>query len=338
VRTPSPGRASARLLAWPAAAALLALAVLLSLAVGTRPVAPHTVLDALLHGGSSPDALVVRSLRLPRTLVGLTAGAALGLAGAALQAVTRNPLADPGVLGLSQGAAAGVVFALALGAGYGFAGTVWYAFAGAVAAACLVYGIASRGRGGATPVKLALAGTALSAMAAGATTVVLTSSSATLDQFRFWQVGTLAGRDAGTVVRMLPFLVAGGVLVLACARGLDALALGDETARGLGHRVHLVRASAALGATLLVASAVAAAGPIAFVGLAVPHAVRRVVRGAGYRVVLPLSAALGAALLLGADVAGGVVRAPAEVPAGVMTALVGVPVLVMLVRRKGAVT
>ncbi|MFJ2515662.1 FecCD family ABC transporter permease [Streptomyces griseoviridis] len=328
-----------RRLAWPAAVAAVAVAVavLLSLAVGTRPVPPAAVLDALLHGGSSPDALVVRSLRLPRTEVGLTAGAALGVAGAALQAVTRNPLADPGILGLSQGAAAGVVLAIASGLASGFAGYVWYAFAGAVVAACLVYGIAARGRGGASPVKLALAGTALSAMTAGGTTVVLTSSSATLDQFRFWQVGALSGRDAGTVGRMLPFLLAGAVLVLACARGLDALALGDETARALGHRVGLVRVTAALGATLLTAAAVAAAGPIAFVGLAVPHLARRLVTSGGHRAVLPLSALLGAGLLLAADVAGRVVRAPAEVPAGVMTALVGVPVLVVLVRRKGTV-
>ncbi|MGW3287351.1 FecCD family ABC transporter permease [Streptomyces sp. NPDC001002] len=325
-----------RRLAWPAAALVVAAAALLSLAVGTRAVPPSAVLDALVHGGSSPDALVVRSLRLPRTEVGLTAGAALGLAGAALQAVTRNPLADPGILGLSQGAAAGVVFAIAFGAGgYGFGGYVWYAFAGAVVAAFLVYGIASRGRGGASPVKLALAGTALSAMTAGATTVVLTSSSATLDQFRFWQVGSLSGRSTDTVVRMLPFLLVGAVLVIGCARGLDALALGDETARALGHRVGVVRGCAALGATLLTAAAVAAAGPIAFVGLAVPHLARRLVSG-GYRAVLPLSAWLGAGLLVGADVLGRVVRAPAEVPAGVMTALVGVPVLVVLVRRKGA--
>ncbi|MEU6378378.1 iron ABC transporter permease [Streptomyces sp. NPDC046909] len=323
-------------LAWPAAVLAVAAAALLSLAVGTRPIPPSAVLDALLHAGGSPDALVVRSLRLPRTEVGLTAGAALGLAGAALQGVTRNPLADPGILGLSQGAAAGVVIAIALGLANGFSGYVWYAFAGAITAACLVYAIAARGRDGASPVKLALAGTAFSAMTAGGTTVVLTSSSATLDQFRFWQVGALSGRDADTVVRMLPFLCTGAVLVLACARGLDALALGDETARALGHRVHLVRASAALGATLLTAAAVAAAGPIAFVGLAVPHLARRLVRG-GHRAVLPLSALLGAALLLGADVAGRVVRAPAEVPAGVMTALVGVPVLVVLVRRRGAV-
>ncbi|MET9832695.1 iron ABC transporter permease [Streptomyces sp. NPDC006385] len=324
-------------LAFPVAALVVAAVAVLSLAVGTRAVPPSAVLDALLHGGGSPDALVVRSLRLPRTEVGLAAGAALGMAGAALQAVTRNPLADPGILGLSQGAAAGVVLALALGLSDGFGGHVWYAFAGAVVAACLVYGIAARGRGGASPVKLALAGTALSAMTAGATTVVLTSSSATLDQFRFWQVGALSGRDAGTVVRMLPFLVGGAVLVLACARGLDALALGDETARALGHRVPVVRGCAALGATLLTAAAVAAAGPVAFVGLAVPHLARRLVRG-GYGSVLPLSALLGAALLPAADVVGRVVRAPAEVPAGVMTALVGVPVLVVLVRRRGAVS
>ncbi|MFF7469756.1 iron chelate uptake ABC transporter family permease subunit [Streptomyces sp. NPDC008092] len=328
-----------RALLWPTAALVVAVVAVLSLAVGTRAVPPATVFDALLHGGSSPDALVVRSLRLPRTEVGLTAGAALGLAGATLQAVTRNPLADPGILGLSQGAAAGVVLAIVLGgSGYGFGAYVWYAFTGAVLAACLVYGVAARGRGGASPVKLALAGTALSAMTAGATTVVLTSSSATLDQFRFWQVGALSGRDAGTVVRMLPFLAAGAVLVLACARGLDALALGDETARALGHRVHVVRGCAALGATLLTAAAVAAAGPIAFVGLVVPHLARRLVRGGGYGRVLPLSALLGAGLLVAADVLGRVVRAPAEVPAGVMTALVGVPVLVALVRRKGAVT
>ncbi|ANS67551.1 transport system permease protein [Streptomyces lincolnensis] len=326
-----------RRLAWPAAVLAVAAAGVLSLAVGTRAVPLSAVADALLHGGGSPDALVVRSLRLPRTEVGLTAGAALGLAGAALQAVTRNPLADPGILGLSQGAAAGVVIAISFGLAHGFSGYVWYAFAGAVVAACLVYAVAARGRGGASPVKLALAGTALSAMTAGGTTVVLTSSSATLDQFRFWQVGALSGRDAGTVVRMLPFLAVGAVLVLACARGLDALALGDDTARALGHRVPWVRGAAALGAALLTAAAVAAAGPIAFVGLAVPHLARRLVAG-GYRAVLPLSALLGAALLMGADVAGRVVRPPAEVPAGVMTALVGVPVLVVLVRRRGAVS
>ncbi|MEB8343076.1 iron ABC transporter permease [Streptomyces endophyticus] len=317
-----------------AALALTLLAVALSLAVGTRQVPLATAVDAVLGHAESPDALVVRSLRVPRTAVGLVAGAALGLSGAALQAVTRNPLADPGILGLSQGAAAGVVLATATGLASGFTGYIWYAFGGAVVAACAVYVIAARGRGGASPVKLALAGTAFSAMVAGLNTVVLTSSSATLDQYRFWQAGSLAGRDAGTVVRMLPFLAAGVLLVLGCARGLDALALGDDTARSLGHRVHTVRVCAALGATLLTAAAVAAAGPIAFIGLAVPHLARRLIR-AGHRATLPLSALLGAALLLAADVLGRIVRPPGEVPAGVMTALVGVPVLVVLVRRRG---
>ena len=331
------GRRAGRSAAWLAAGLLLVVgAAALSLCVGTRSVPLGAVVDALAHGGSSPDALVVRSLRVPRTEVGLVAGAALGLAGAGLQAVTRNPLADPGILGLSQGAAAGVVVAISFGLANGFDGYVRYAFAGAVLAACVVYAIASRGRGGASPVKLALAGTALTAMVAGANTVVLTASSATLDQFRFWQVGSLGGREAGTVGRMLPFVVVGAVLVLACARGLDALALGDDTAYALGHRVRLVRGCAALGATLLTAAAVAAAGPIAFVGLAVPHLARRLV-SADHRRVLPLSALLGAALLVGADAAGRVVRPPAEVPAGVMTALVGVPVLVVLVRRGRAV-
>ncbi|MFC5720593.1 FecCD family ABC transporter permease [Streptomyces gamaensis] len=333
-------RTTGRTLVWTAAAlGLVAVAAALSLTVGTRPVPLPAVVDALLHGGSStdPDALVVRSLRVPRTETAVAAGAALGIAGAALQAVSRNPLADPGILGLSQGAAAGVVLAIALGLANGFGGYVWYAFAGACAAACVVYAIASRGRGGATPVKLALAGTAFAAMTTGATTVVLTSSSAALDQFRFWQVGSLSGRDAQTVLRMLPFLAGGALLVFACARGLDALALGDDTARALGHRVARVRACAALGATVLTAAAVAAAGPIAFVGLAVPHLARRLAGGA-HRRLLPLAALLGAALLLAADVAGRVVRAPGEVPAGVMTALVGAPVLIVLVRRKGMPT
>ncbi|MEU5426155.1 iron ABC transporter permease [Streptomyces olivoreticuli] len=337
---PPPRRTAASHAGWIVVAlALTAVAIALSLTVGTRPVPLSAVLDALLHGGSStdPNVMVVRSLRVPRTETGLAAGAALGIAGAALQAVSRNPLADPGILGLSQGAAAGVVLAIALGLASSFDGYVWYAFAGACVAACVVYAIASRGRGGATPVKLALAGTAFAAMTTGATTVVLTSSSSALDQFRFWQAGSLSGRDAQTVVRMLPFLIGGALLVLACARSLDALALGDDTARALGHRVHLVRGCAALGATVLTAAAVSAAGPIAFIGLAAPHLARRLAGGA-HRRLIPLSALLGAAVLLAADVAGRVVRAPAEVPTGVMAALVGAPVLIVLIRRKGMPT
>ena len=322
---------------WLAAAlTVLVAAVLLSLAVGSRTIPFGETVDALLHGGDTTDAVVVRELRVPRTVVGLAVGAALGMAGTVMQGITRNPIADPGILGVSQGAAAGVVLAIsAFGIGT-LTGYVWFGFAGAALATVLVYVLAGRGRGGATPVKLALAGSAMSAFIASLNTLVLTTDAATLDRFRFWQVGSLSGRSADVAWQLMPFLLAGTVLVFAVAGGLDALALGDDTAKGLGARTGLVRATGAVGATVLTGSAVAAAGPIAFVGLAVPHAARALV-GADHRWVLTLSAVLGPALLLLADALGRVLFPPSEVPAGVMTALVGVPVLVVLVRRRKVV-
>ncbi|MEU4302990.1 FecCD family ABC transporter permease [Kitasatospora aureofaciens] len=325
-----------RILWLAAALAVLAVAVLLSLAVGSRNVPLSGTVGALLHGGDSADAVVIRELRVPRTVVGLAVGAALGLAGAVMQGLTRNPIADPGILGVSQGAAAGVVVAVS---GFGVStltGYVWFGFAGAVVATVLVYGLAGRGRGGATPIKLALAGSAMSAFIASLNTLVLTTDAATMDQFRFWHVGSLSGRTADVAWQLLPFLAVGTLLVVAVARGLDALALGEDTARGLGARTGAVRAVGALGATVLTGSAVAAAGPIAFIGLAVPHAARAVA-DADHRWVLAFSAVLGPALLLLADTLGRVLFPPSEVPAGVMTALVGVPVLVTLVRRRKVV-
>ncbi|MEV0192638.1 FecCD family ABC transporter permease [Kitasatospora purpeofusca] len=337
--TTAPGRARLlrRRILWLAAAlALLAGAVLLSLAVGSRTVPFGDTVDALLHGGDSTNAVVVRELRLPRTVVGLAVGAALGMAGTVMQGITRNPIADPGILGVSQGAAAGVVVAISVFGVSTLTGYVWFGFVGAVLATVLVYGLAGRGRGGASPVKLALAGAAISAFIASLNTLVLTTDAAAMDQFRFWHVGSLSGRDADVARQLLPFLAVGTVLVLSVARGLDALALGDDTAKGLGARTGPVRAVGALGATVLTGSAVAAAGPVAFVGLAVPHAARAVA-GADHRWVLTLSAVLGPALLLLADTLGRVLFPPSEVPAGVMTALVGVPVLVALVRRRKVV-
>ncbi|MER6300939.1 iron ABC transporter permease [Kitasatospora sp. NPDC001539] len=334
---PQGRRAPRRRMLWLAAAlAVLAVAVLLSLAVGSRTVPLPRTLDALLHGGDGADAVVVRQLRLPRTVVGLAVGAALGLAGAVTQGLTRNPIADPGILGVSQGAAAGVVVAISAFGVSSLTGYVWFGFAGAVAATVLVHGLAGRGRGGVTPVGLALAGSAVSAFIASLDTLVLTTDAATTEQFRFWHVGSLSGRTADVAWQLLPFLAVGAVLVVAVARGLDALALGEDTARGLGARTGLVRAVGAVGATVLTGSAVAAAGPIAFVGLAVPHAARAVA-GADHRWVLAFSAVLGPALLLLADTLGRVLFPPSEVPAGVMTALVGVPVLVALVRRRKVV-
>ncbi|MEU6991566.1 iron ABC transporter permease [Streptomyces sp. NPDC046465] len=316
-----------------AAVVALLLAVLLSLAVGARAIAPSAVLDALLHGGHGDSAEVVREMRVPRTVLGVLVGAALALAGTVLQGMTRNPIADPGILGISQGASVGVVLAIAFAGVHTLTGYVWWAFTGAGLAAVAVYAVAAGGRGGATPVKLALGGAAVNALLVSVTTAVLTTRAAALDEFRFWQVGSLSGRDSAIVGQIWPFLAVGVVLVLTVARGLDALALGEDVAKGLGQNVAAVRIVGGVGATILTGAGVAAAGPIAFIGLAVPHIARALV-GAGHRWVLPLAALLGPVLLLVSDTVGRIVFPPGEVPAGVMTALIGVPFLVTLVRRK----
>ncbi|GGV43163.1 FecCD family ABC transporter permease [Streptomyces spectabilis] len=316
-----------------AAVVALLLAVLFSLAVGARAIAPSAVLDALLHGGHSDAAEVVREMRVPRTVLGVMVGAALAVAGTALQGITRNPIADPGILGISQGASVGVVIAIAYAGTHTLTGYVWYAFAGAALAAVAVYAIAASGRGGATPVKLALGGAAINALLVSVTTGILTTRAAALDEYRFWQVGALSGREAAIVGQTWPFLLGGLLLVLAVARGLDALALGEDVAKGLGQNVALVRVVGGLGATVLTGVGVAAAGPIAFIGLAVPHIARALI-GGDHRWVLPLAALLGPVMLLVSDTAGRIVFPPSEVPAGVMTALIGVPFLVTLVRRK----
>ncbi|GGS18854.1 siderophore ABC transporter permease [Streptomyces aureoverticillatus] len=322
-----------RAVAMTAAVVALLLAVLFSLAVGARAIAPSAVFDALLHGGHSDAAEVVREMRVPRTVIGLMVGAALAVAGTALQGITRNPIADPGILGISQGASVGVVLAIAYAGVHTLTGYVWFAFAGAGVASVAVYAIASSGRGGATPVKLALGGAAINALLVSVTTAILTTKASALDEFRFWQVGSLSGRDAEIASQVWPFLIAGLLLVLAVARGLDALALGEDVAKGLGQKVAVVRIVGGLGATVLTAVGVAAAGPIAFIGLAVPHIARAIV-GSDHRWVLPLAALLGPIMLLVSDTIGRIIFPPSEVPAGVMTALIGVPFLVTLVRRK----
>ncbi|MGW1882248.1 FecCD family ABC transporter permease [Streptomyces sp. NPDC001970] len=322
-----------RVCATATAVVALLLAVLLSLAVGARPIAPSAVFDALLHGGTSDAAQVVRELRLPRTLIGLMVGAALAVAGTVLQGLTRNPIADPGILGISQGASVGVVLAIAFAGVHTLTGYVWFAFTGAALASVAVYAIASSGRGGATPVKLALGGAAINALLVSVTMAVLTTKAAALDEFRFWQVGSIGGREAEVAAQIWPFLLLGTVLVVSVARGLDALALGDDVAKGLGQRVATVRIIGGVGATVLTGAGVAAAGPIAFIGLAVPHIARAVV-GTDHRWVLPMAALIGPVMLLTSDVVGRVIFPPSEVPAGVMTALIGVPFLVALVRRK----
>lgn len=328
-----PGKRAAWLLA-----AVVVLAVLAgaSLAVGARGLPLGTVWDALTQFDPANGDHAVVHARIPRTILGLLAGGALGLAGAAMQGVARNPLADPGIMGVNAGAAVAVVTGIYVFGVGSLSGYIWFAFIGAAVAAVVVYFIASLGRDGATPVKLALAGAALNAGLYSLMSVILVSSQDTLDKFRFWQVGGIAGRDWSVVLAGLPFLAAGAAIVLLTGRILNSLALGDDIARGLGQRVGLARGITALGIVLLCGSATAMAGPIAFVGLVIPHAVR-FLTGPDYRWILPFSLVLAPVLLLGGDIVGRVVLLPGEVPAGIMTALIGAPVFVWLVRRgKGA--
>ncbi len=320
----------------------LVVAVLLvaffSITVGARPVTLETVWSALTaYDATSTDHRIIWDLRLPRTIIGLGVGAALGLSGAVLQGATRNPLADPSILGIHSGAAVFVVLGVAVFGITQLSLYVWLAFIGAGVAMLVVYAVASLGREGATPIKLALAGAAMTAAMQSVTSAILLTSPRTLDEIRFWQVGSLAGRDMDIFVQVGPFLAIGIVLALATGRMLDGLSMGEDVARALGQNVGRSRAIAGLAAVILAGAATAAAGPIAFVGLTVPH-MARAITGPNYRWILPYSMLLAPILLLGADVIGRVIAPPGEVQVGIVTAFLGAPVFIALVRRRKLAT
>ncbi|MGW5739501.1 MULTISPECIES: FecCD family ABC transporter permease [Streptomyces] len=309
---------------------VLLLVVVASIAVGAKQMS----LDQVWHGlfqdtGTYGDVVVGE--RLSRTLLGVLVGVALGLAGAVLQALTRNPLADPGLLGINLGASAAVVTAISFFGVTSLSGYVWFAFVGAAVVGVAVYVLG--GTRNATPVRLALAGTALSAALYGYLQAVMIADSAALNKMRFWTVGSLASAKTETILQVLPFLVIGIVLALGLARPLNAMAMGDDTARALGAHLNRTRALSMAAATLLCGAATAACGPIMFVGLMVPHVVRSFT-GPDMRWILPYAAILSPVLLLGADVVGRVVARPAELQVGIITALIGAPVFIFLVRRR----
>ncbi|MEW5355858.1 FecCD family ABC transporter permease [Streptomyces sp. 16-176A] len=311
-------------------AAVLVLVALVSIAVGAKELSLAQVWHGLFQD-SGTYADVVVGERLSRTVLGLLAGAALGLSGAVLQALTRNPLADPGVLGINAGASAAVVTAITYFGVTSLSGYVWFAFLGAAAVGALVWFLG--GSRGATPVRLALAGAAIGAALYGYLQAVMIMDDAALGRMRFWTVGSLASATNATIVQVLPFLLAGTLLALLLARPLNALAMGDDTARALGAHLNRTRALAMLAATVLCGAATAACGPIVFVGLMVPHVVRSFT-GPDLRWVLPYATVLSPVLLLGADVIGRIVARPAEVQVGVVTAIIGGPVFILLVRRR----
>jgi iron complex transport system permease protein len=309
---------------------VLAGVALASIAIGAKQLPLDQVWHGLFHDTGTYADVVVGE-RVWRTLLGLLAGAALGLAGAVLQALTRNPLADPGILGINAGASAAVVTALTFFGVTSLNGYVWFAFFGAAAVGALVWFLG--GGRGATPVRLALAGTAISAALYGYLQAVMIMDNAALGRMRFWTVGSLASATQSTIVQVAPFMVVGTLLALGLARPLNAMAMGDDTARALGAHLNRTRALSMLAATMLCGAATAACGPIVFVGLMVPHLVRSFT-GPDLRWILPYATVLSPVLLLGADVIGRMIVRPAELQVGIVTAILGGPVFIFLVRRR----
>lgn len=314
--------------------ALLIVAAALSLGVGARPIAPSVVLDALFQPDpSNADHVVVLTQRIPRTVIGIAAGAALALAGTLMQGLTRNPLADPGLLGVNAGASVAVLLAITLLGVTTPSGFVWFAFVGAAIASVVVAVIGARGPDGGNPAKLALTGAAVTAGLTAVTMLILTTRIVAFDVFRYWSVGGLTARGLDSVAMVAVPLLIGVVLALTSARGLDLISLGDDTASGLGHNVARTRWVGITASVLLCGAATAIAGPIVFLGLLVPHALRAVV-GSDYRRLLLIGIPAGAAVLLIADVVGRVIAPPGEVQAGIVVAFVGAPVLISLVLRR----
>ena len=312
--------------------ALIALTSLTSVLVGVQSLPAGDVLDALRGMPVSQESAAIVASRVDRTVIGLVVGAAIALSGVVLQGLTRNPIAEPGILGLNAGAALAVVIGIRFLGLSSVTGYVVAALVGTIAVAVLVQSLTLMAPRASAPVSMALAGAAVMALAQSLIGAVVVTDRGALDSFRFWQVGSVAGRDATQVIDIAPFLVVGLVLTLTAGPTLNAVALGDDLARGLGQNVLLHRGLAAAGAVLLAACATALAGPIAFVGLVVPHLVRAVV-GVDHRRVLLVSLLLGPVFVVLADVVGRLIAQPGEVQAGIVCAVLGAPVLVAVVRR-----
>ena len=306
--------------------ATLVVVVIGSLLIGSTTTSPLALFDT----SHVDHAVLVK--RWDRTILGLAVGGAFALAGACMQGLTRNPLADPGLLGVNAGAAFAMVTAISYLGAHSLGQYIWFGFLGAALAAVVVHLVASVGRDGATPAKLTIAGAALTAGLASWTTAVLLLDRQAIEQMRRWQVGTVAGRDSDVLLTVAAPLAVGALIALVMAGALNTLALGDDVARGLGRRTAVDRVLIGLAVVLLAGTGTAVAGPIAFIGLVVPHIVRRLV-GADYRRILAFSAGYGGALVVAADTLGRVVLPPSEVQVGVMATAIGVPGLIWVVAR-----
>jgi iron complex transport system permease protein len=321
-----------RLLGLVGALALLGLVILLSVVVGARSIPLGTSWNLLWHDDGSSAAAIIHDLRIPRTLIGLLVGAALGLSGGLMQALTLNPLAEPGLLGVNLGASTGVVIAIAFVGVTTLNGYIWFALAGAGITSVAVFVLGSIGRS-ANPERQVLAGVAITAVLGSFVYGVLVTDAEAFNRFRFWDVGSLSDLETSSGWQVLPFILVGVGLALGLAPALNALAMGEDTGRALGAHILRTRALGMLAVTLLCGAATAVTGPIWFVGLAVPH-IARMITGPDQRWVLIYSMVLAPVLLLAADVLGRVVVAPSELEVGIVTAFLGAPVFIVLARRR----
>lgn len=315
---------------------LLVVLCFASLVVGPRMLSPDVLLQALSgQNRTSAEQIILLDYRLPRTLLGLLCGAAFGVSGALIQAATRNPLADPGILGVNAGSAFFVTLAVGLLGWQSIDTYIWAAFAGAIVMTLIVYALGASGKDGATPIRLVLAGVALSAVLGGIGSAMTLLNPQAFDALRLWSIGSLAGRDMHVVARVAPFILGGLVIGLLAARPLNAVALGDDLARSLGADILRARVLVVIAVTLLAGAGTAACGPIGFVGLMVPHMVRWFT-GPDQRRIVAFTLIFSPALLLSADIVGRLVLYPGELEAGIVTAFIGAPVLIALARRRKA--
>lgn len=311
---------------------LLGVCILASLAFGSRMIGWADLMDGLFHPDvQSHEANVVRQ-RIVRTIFSLMCGAALGVSGALMQSVTRNPIADPSILGVNTGASLFVVCGIAF---FNISSTnqyIWIAIAGAILTAIFVFGIGSMGSGGATPLKLVLAGAATSAILSSLVVAIMIPRTNVMDQFRFWQVGSVGAGSWDAIITFIPFLIIGILIAIFTGPGLNALALGDEVATGLGVRTGTIRLIAALGGVLLCGATTALAGPIGFIGLLATHVIRLLI-GPDLRYIIPMSALSGAIILTMSDVLGRLLGSPGELEVGIVTAFVGAPILILITMK-----
>ena len=323
---------SARLLTTVGLLVVLALVCVASVTFGVLDVGWNDLVAGVM-GGQETTAQAAVVKRMPRTVLAVLIGAALGVAGAVMQGVTRNPLADPEIFGVNAGASLAVVTGIVFLGLSSQSGYIWFAMVGAAAASLFVYSVGSLGRGGATPLKLALAGAATAVALSSLVSAILLPNVQDMETFRSWSIGGVGGATWGKIALIAPFLLVGLLISWSSSRALNSLALGDELAAGLGEHVNRSRLLASLGGVILCGAATAIAGPIGFVGLVVPHVVRLLV-GVDHRWLIPLSAIGGAILLTAADVVGRLVGGTEEIQVGIITSIVGAPFFIWIVRRQ----